>query len=290
MSKRLLALTTLLLAGCSSVNPYVEHRLVLEQAVEGLEQGDHARAVRSLERMLAKTDEQSRTFALQRFFATYLLTQAHQAANGASPFLEEPADDGAGFRAADGTRPSRIGHLMAITYHSSFGRSWFDLARGAAPEVDGERLLPTGLEAYGPEKALAYMNLCYLAIHAELHFQDRVEEILFGMDELLDLDHCEDLMDSVALDPAVRPWVYLAVFEHQRTRDEPNAYRFGLRARAAGRGHEAFGDELDAGIVRWILEESAYEFVSPANLPFDPALEGCTVTGTPNLMYEAILK
>jgi len=295
MRLRLLSISFLcILAGCSSVNPYLEKRQVLELAVSGLEAGNYADTVRTLEQLLADTSEESRDYALQRFFAAYLLTQAHQRANTQAPFLQEPADDGAQHFSLNSTgggmRPSRIGHLMAVTYHSSFGRSWYDQASGSPFEKEGEKLLPRSLEAYGVKQALAYQNLCYLAVHSELNFQDRVEEILFSMEELTDLSHCEALMKAVQLDPAIRPWVYLAVFEHQRTRDEPNAYRFALRARETGKGHEAFGTELSASIVRWITEESTYRFVSPANQPFDPALEGCTVTGTPNLMYEAILR
>ena len=178
---------------------------------------------------------------------------------------------------------------MAVTYHSSRGRSWYGPAAGSPLESDGEKLLPPELEAVGAENALVYMNLCFLAVHSELNFQDRIEEILGGMPELTDLEGCEALMDTVNLQPAQRPWIYRGVFEQQKRRNEPNAYRFAIRARETGKDVEAFGDDLCDQIARWITDESSYRFVSPANQPFDPALEGCTVTGTPNLMYEAML-
>lgn len=281
-----LALST----ACTSRNLYVENRLVLERAMTDLKAGESERAAYTLESMLGETD--AAEFALQRFFAAYLLTLAHEEASAEGPFLEEPLEPSGRFDAgASGSRrPSRIGHLMAVTYHASRGRSWYPLAGLSPLAVEGERLLPIQLEALGAQNALVYMNLCYLAVHSELNFQDRIEEILAGMSELTDLARCEAVMDRVDLPADLRPWIYRAVFEHQKRRDEPNAYRFAIRARETGKDVPAFGQDLCDRIAYWITDESSYRFVSPANQPFDPALEGCTVTGTPNLMYEALLE
>ena len=292
--RTLVASLSLLALGsaCASSNPFLENRMVLEQVVFQQDACEYEQAVRALEKMLADTQDEAGDFALQRFFAAYLLTRLHETASSEAPFLQEPAGEQFSLRSSRGPddRPSRIGHLMAIAYHSSFGRSWYGSAKNAPSVVDGERLLPSELDGFGARNALAYLNLCFLAVHSELNFQDRIEEILYGSSELTDLDGCEALMDAVELQPAIRPWVYRAVFEQQKRRNEPNAYRFGIRARETGKDVEAFGEELRVEIVDWITNESSYRFVSPANQPFDPALEGCTVTGTPNLMYEAILK
>jgi len=276
---------------CSSPNPYVEHRQILEQAMADLDLGRTSKAAASLETITGITAAGDP--AVQRFFAAYLLTLVHLEASAYEPFLREPVQQGGSFevrsQASGGTRPSRIGHLMAVTYNSSRGRAWFANADEQALESDGEKLLPPALEELGTENALVYMNLSILAVYSELNFQDRIEEILNGMEELTDLEACEALIEQVDLLPELRPWIYRGVFEHQKGRDERNAYRFAIRARETGKDVESFGEDRCDQIAVWITDESSFRFVSPANQLFDPALEGCTVGGTPNLMYEAQL-
>ena len=293
LHRTLSALLLGLCAGCSSTNPYLEHRLVLESAMGELDNGELERAAHTLETLLQDTRAEAPDFALQRFFAAYLLTRAHESAT-AQPFLDEPGQSGSAFEISEtgsgGRRPSRLAHLLAMIYHASAGRSWFPLTTDSPESVDGEALLPETLQELGPRNATVYLNLCFLAVHSELNFEDRIEEVLQGMTQLADLESCERTMDEAHFPEALRPWVYLGIFEHQKRRDEVNAYRFGVRARETGRRIETFGRSRADEIARWIQDESRYEFVSPANQPFDPALEGCTVTGTPNLMYEAILR
>ncbi len=292
MKLKSLSFLLVLLPACSSPNPFVENRIVLENAITHIESGETSTAARDLELMLATAEGEE--FYLQRFFASYLLTQAHGTASVQEPFLSEPVGTGDRFdvrsQSLNGGRPSRIGHLVAMIYHSSHGRAWYGRTGESPLEWEGERVLPAQLESYGTENAAIYMNLCFLAVYSELNFQDGIAELLAGMGELTDLERCEALMDQVELEAELRPWVYRGVFEHQKKRDEPNAYRFAIRARETGSAVEAFGAELSAQIARWITHDSSYRFVSPANQAFDPALEGCTVTGTPNLMYEAVLE
>jgi len=275
--------------GCKSANPYTEKRLVLEQSLEDLEAGRYRDSVFRLQKLLAETSEEPEAHALQRFFAAYLLTEAHERASHGESFLEEPGPR-TSYTGAPRSRPSRLGHLKAMTYHSGFGHSSYELARRSPLEHENERKLPEELEALGTERACTYLNLCFLAIHAELDFQDRIDEFLSSVPEWVDLERCEELMDEVSLRPEVRPWVHLAVFEYLKDRDERNAYRFAIRARETGQGAPAFGEERRERLARWITHESSFRFVSPANQPFDPVLEGCTVTGTPNLMYEPVAR
>lgn len=285
----LIALALSATFGCKSANPYAENRLVLEQSLLDLEAGRYRESAFRLQKLLAETSEKSEAHALQRFFAAYLLTETHDRASHGAGFLEEPGARTA-YTNRPRPRPSRLGHLMAMTYHSGFGRSSFEMARRSPLEHEGERKLPEELEELGIERACTYLNLCFLAIHAELDFQDRIDEFLTDVPEWIDLERCEVLMDEVTLTPEVRPWVHLAVFEYLKERDERNAYRFAIRARETSQDVEAFGEERRHQLAGWITEESSFQFVSPANQPFDPVLEGCTVTGTPNLMYEPVAR
>ncbi len=274
---------------CTSVNPYIEHRLTLEESVGDLQAGRYQESVFRLQQLLAETSVHADDFALQRFFAAYLLTDAHTRASHEGPFLREHGTQ-TSFSKPGASQPSRLGHLMAMTYNSGFGRSDFERAQTADLEHLGEKKLPDTLEAMGTERALTYLNLCFMAVHAELDFQDRIDEFLSGADDWTELERCEALMEEVALPRDVRPWVYLAIFEYQKKRDERSAYRFAIRARESGAEASAFGNERRDQLAHWITQDASFQFVSPANQPFDPALEGCTVTGTPNLMYEAVPK
>jgi len=265
---------------CTSVNPYLENRLVLEECVLDIDTSRFQESAHRLEVLLAETNGEARDFALQRFFAAYLLTTIHARAS-ANPFLQEPVTKANSFGSSQGLQPSRLGHLMALIHDSGCARSLFEFASEAPLEQKGGKQLPAELE---------YLNLCFLAVHAELNFQDRIDEVLSNSREWLILDSCERALDQVALPAEVRPWVYLAVFEHEKHRDERNAFRFAIRARETGIHVPAFGRERCDRLAHWITEESSFRFISPANQPFDPALEGCTVTGTPNLNYEAIAK
>ena len=64
------------------------------------------------------------------------MTRTHEMAGADEPFLQEPAEKNGQFDLRSdrngGLRPSRIGHLLAMTYHSTRGRSWYGPA-GSSP-------------------------------------------------------------------------------------------------------------------------------------------------------------
>ena len=283
------------LTGCSSSNPYKANRKVLEAAVNQVDSGQNRKAVSLLEHMLADTTADASDFALQRFFAYYLLTSIHEDASVKNAFLMEAAGQASSFSlqgtGTGGMAPSRVGHLVAAAYNASFGRSAYHAATQSRDKQDGEVLLPVELAEIGALNAYAHMNLTLLSIYSQLDFQDRVEEILNGMADPLKFEDCDSLLDDTRTSAHMRPWIFLAAFDYLKTRNERLAYKFGIRAReTASDSGGSFGEALRAAIATWITDESKYDFKSSAGEQFDPALEGCTTTGEPNIEFEGELK
>jgi hypothetical protein len=122
-----------------------------------------------------------------------------------------------------------------------------------------------------------------------LGFGTTVERTLDASPPLLEPESCESLLESARLAPALRPWVYLAVFEYLRGRDQPAAFPFAVRTleTASAAGGSPGAARTDP-IAVWLSSGSDYVFKCPqCNQPIVPALTACQNDHTPHLQFYA---
>lgn len=269
-----------LAAGCSSPALYAEYRGTLKSAQANVQQGANEKAAKQLERFLADTYPTRDTYLLQRFYADYLLTLAHEAASFEKSFLSEPGGSDRGGFSVDGgsdgsRRPSPLGHVVAVTYHGAYGRDAFKGALNKPTEVEGQALLPESLKGVGIEDAFRHLALTMVSVYSRLNFEERIPEIIRGIPELQEFALCEELLERLHVHEAARPWIYRGIFDYMKSSDERAAYKFGVRAREfAANSRGTMGRSVTDRIADWIENESAFVFVSQANVPFNRDFEG----------------
>ncbi|MFT4539808.1 MAG: hypothetical protein ACI841_003172 [Planctomycetota bacterium] len=276
-----LALTsTLIFSACSSPSLYGGYREKLAAADGNLRSGKHADAAKSLEAFLADTYETRDTYHLQRFFASYLLTLAHEASSFEGSFIMEPRAGGGGSFSMDSgeegaKRPSKIGHAVAVTFYGAYARDGAQSARSKPTEIEGEALLPEDLLDLGVEDAFSHMNLSLLAVYSRLGFEERIPDIVRGMSDLQDDETCEALLERLSVNAAVRPWIYSGIFDYLKAVDERMAYKFGIRTReAAEQSKGTMGRDVTEDIADWIDFESSLRFISSTNVEFNRDFKG----------------
>lgn len=270
------------LAACSSSNPYVAHRESLARAEASLGEGRLQGATSELEGLIGATSGDHRKFAVQRFYAAYLLSRAHLAGSMGRPWYRDPqASRSAGIGLGSGTsgEASETAHLVASMLYSSYGVDWAGGAASGNRVVDGEPLLPDSLAALEVERAKAGLELGQLAVYSRLGFDDRVSGILDSSPMLHALDGCEAVLDRAEAQAELRPWVYLTLHRYLATRDELAAFPFAMRAIDAGEG------SLPGGVVpalsTWITRDAGYVWKCPeCNAPLVPELGSCQIDQT----------
>jgi len=255
-------------AACQSVEPSVV-RGELERAHGLYAEGDYEGAADKIDEILAATSGEPDQFAVQRFYAAFLATQAHLAAACLDePFLTERSYQGGS------PKPSRIAHAMAELLHASNGLAWWESDPAAMSMEDLGGLVPPGLAAEGFEAARTNLHLAMLAAYAALRFDDqartvleapelaaieeRVEQQLSSGTRAEAADVWAEEMKRVSLPESVHPWVYLALF---RADDDPRlAFVYGMSALVEGRGPGGLDELTQAEIVDWIDHGTEYEF------------------------------
>jgi len=286
-------LAGLALAACKSSQVPEDNRRRLEAALWSPDASAVAQ-VRRLEAVLVDTDAAPEDFALQRFYAAYLLAQVHARAAVDGPFLAEQSTSGdrigaIGRRAAGSSaeRPSPTAHLVAAEHWAAVGRALFDRAARSGPEHDGVTLLPDALWRIDLNDADANLQIVQTLAFARFSFTDEVARILGQSPRLVELASCLEDLERYAIPAELRPWVLAMVFDYLKTRNEPEAYRFGVVAVEGGErfGHALPPERVDA-IDRWIVEGSSFVFVCPqSHTAYVPGLRASPVSGVPHLEY-----
>jgi hypothetical protein len=281
-------------SACSSTNPFVAHRAQLADASQKIGASQHGAAARELETLLAETGPDAKKFAAQRYYAYYLLTQAHMRASVSDAFLKEAAPSVArsGIGSAtggDGKQPSTVGHLVAGELYASLAKDAFPSARGAALVEQGEEVLPKELANTDFDTAQTNLALCELVVQAELGFQSNVERTLDNSNEMWTDAGAIRLLDRTQFDKSLRPWIYFTLFDYLKTRNEPAAYRFGVLAMEHAKDAQgALGSKRLAGIVTWIKSGSRYVFKCPqCNSDAVPEMHACPTDQTPLIDFFA---
>jgi hypothetical protein len=281
-------------SACSSPNPFIAHREQLADSFGKVSASQYGTAARELETVLAETNDDAKKFAVQRFYAMYLLTQAHMRASVKDSFLKEPAPTLArsGIGAAsegDSKQPSTVGHLVAAMMYASFAKDTYPAARGGQLVEKGEEVLPHELSGFDVETAQINLELCMLVVQAELGFESNVERTLDNSNEMWTDAGAIRLLDRTHFDTSLRPWVFYTLFDYLKTRNEPAAYRFGVLAMEhAGDANGTLGTKRTAGIIHWIKEGSHFVFKCPqCNSAAVPEMHACPTDQTPLIDFFA---
>lgn len=294
-----IALASLGLAtSCTSTNPVDDNREHLRQGMESMEAGDLQAASRQMNDVLVATQEEANAFALQRFYALYLLAQIHAKASIDAAFLTEYSRatsriGGIGQRqgARSDERPSRTGHLVASIYHASLARALYDRAARSGPKKGGAAFLPEELWNLGVDNSDANLQVVMTSAYARLGFWAEVEKTLERSPTLLTLDEAIGHMETYGVQPSLRPLVCAMISRFLRdTNNEEEAYRFAI---AAIEGEERFGAPLDpteiAELEDWILHGASVDFVCPeSQTPYLPGQTRSQVSGVPHMEYIAV--
>jgi len=270
-------------AACQAPTLYVEERATLQAAQESLDSGQFEAVQTPLEQLVAGTSKTQGNYSLQKFFAAFLLVRANLSASLDKPYLTEPATSRGGT-----SKPSWIAQTVAATYEMDFAEDWAAKAAASPATIDGEALLPESLANYGVPTARRFITLGRLFAAARLGFQQDVAALLQEYPELEDLAACEQSMAETELDEDMKPWILFGVFDYLKTRDEPLAYLFGIRARQLTKqSKSALAAGLGDTIVHWIQFDSSFVFESNRGIPFDPGLSGDPDAGQANIEYLA---
>jgi hypothetical protein len=225
----------------------------LDTSYELTTKGQYTEAIDLLENLLADVEPQQETFALQRFYASFLLTQAQILQTG-----KERSDLPATKFQAHRISPRA---LMAM-FHLGAAR---DLAEAAAasPGVSpsGQRLIPGRLEAMSIDTILTHLDLLVIAFYGGLRFQDKMRisiDRLKTAGDVTKLESCEEVFDQTRVLERIRPWIALALSRYLRLSDPQEAFRFAVRAlRQGGLKSDPLSSEE---LVHWIKSGSTLEF------------------------------
>lgn len=231
-------------------------------AFEANGRGEFESAAHTADLVLGVAHGRSPRSALVRFGAAMVAAEAH-------------------VRAAENhVGGDELAHWIAAT-------RYFQLARDAATQA---RKASGGQQV---EDALRRADLEELAIHARLGFTASANAFLERSPQLLTAAACQQALGATtsagqgAMSSA--PWIHLALFDFLRTRDELEAYRFGVLAidRSAA-AHDALDAHRLEAIDEWIRTGSTFEFHCPkCDLEVTPSLHACANDQTPNLEFIA---
>jgi len=253
--------------GCATARPDVTREALardLAQAREAQARDDAQRALDLASGVLSNTSAADADSAALRFDAAMLAARVHLRAASETPFLREP-------RALGVPAASAVAHSMAAARCFELARRCASAAqRGGAADVAAE---------------LELANLAELAFHARLGLNASCTAFLQRAPELANATSAAERSARPEL-KRDRAWLYSALFEHVRNRDELEAYRFAVLAIEESSAARGFDARRVARLERWIASESTLEFHCPkCDLLVAPGLRACPNDRTPNAEF-----
>jgi len=288
-SSLLCMLLALSLSGCGATLMHEENRTALDSIVGQLDAEQYQQACAAAEQLLATTASEAATYPVQRYYAAVLLTKGHQEASyGDNQFLQEQRRSDNALHIGD-TEPSKVSHLVAVTYYASLGREWAAAARTRMGQPGSETLVPSALEGFGLDECDEHVLLAELTTYVRLGFQEKVSPYLRKMADAQTLDGCNTLIDRAQVPAAARPWIHYGLFQFLSTTNQPVAYKFAISARgAAGNSGGTMGAEVVKDILDWIENRSDYYFeCHDCEERFHRDLPGCSDGLTDNIDFTA---
>ncbi len=284
----------LLVTACAGTQVWEENCVRLEYASAHLDDEELIRSARRLEWILADTQEAPQEFALQRFYASFLLAQVHARASLDRPFFEETSTaasrvGGIGRRETTGseTRPSIEGHVAASVYYASLARGMYDRAARSGPKHGEVTLLPDDLWNTDLNNADANLQIILTTAYARLGFSEEVAKILDESPDLVDFERCEGLLTRYGVLRELRPWIFAMIFDYLKVKNEESAYPFAI---LAVEGADRYGFALPARVTKridhWIVDEASVVFVCPeSRTAYIPGAKKSPISGIAQLDY-----
>ncbi len=278
MSPRALAAACLALAACTGAPPApagIQEELARAEAE--LEAGAVRSADRRLNRVLAETQAERESFALERFRAAERLARLHT-----QLALEEPGGALAPRAIPAGSGPRPGAGLVAVVYHASQALSERARAERAGPESSaGGSSVP---------ESCAALELLLSWAHTRLGFRAEASALLAARPELHAARRALPRFAELSLPSACLPWVCDALFEVLRSQDELEAYRFAVLALE---GQARFGSGLPPAererLESWIENGASVLFVCPrSHTPWLRGLTRSPISGIPHLDYVGV--
>jgi hypothetical protein len=264
-------------ACASPRNFFAEYEKSLDTTYKTLEAGDPEGAARQAQDLLAATGGDAETFRVQRFYAVWLLTQAHVRASLGKPFIPEPPPPPSALSLGSSnarTERAETSHVVATMLYAFYGAEAHPKVRGASMKEGDTELLPPALRALSPDVLSDNLDLCRLVVYARLGFTEDIHGVLSRSPEMQTLEKANARMDYAHLDPGMRPWVHYTLFDFLKSRDEAEAFRFGVSAwnHAANTQGTLSEHELDT-VARWLPKTSTYVFkCKQCKLQADPQM------------------
>lgn len=264
-----LLLGSLALGGCSSINKFKQPYDTLAAALQTYERGAYGETVDSCEGLLAATANEAKEFAVQRFYAQYLLVKAHAAASAGNAFLREPRQQVlliGGQGASD--QPSETGHMVATVSLAGTAIAWAPGVSNGPWESAGQAFVPAELRAISPARAADSLRLACLTQYSRLGFFGRVNESFGASREIAKLAGCQQLLAGLDLPRDLEAWTYLAV--HRYLRSLPNrevqgdAYQFAMQFLHGNARATSIDPEILREIDTWVTHNQYCTFRCPA--------------------------
>lgn len=269
--------------------------LEIDAAWTDLEEGRLVASAQRMDALLARTQAKG-SAPLPRFWAAFVLAETHARAAVNGAFVAELSSAGrigaigAEALGARAERPSPLSHLVASVYHAGVARALAPEAARADAGTSARSSLPAGLRGLSPTDAQANLQVLVTCAYHRLGFQSEVARALEGAPELLRLEDSLAFLERVQVLAELRAWFCAAVFAHLTTRNEREAYRFGV---IAVEGQERFGSALPGDAIQaiedWIVEGASVMFVDPrSQTPYLRGQRRSPISGVPHLEYVAV--
>lgn len=253
------ALGLVVSAACTTINPYEKNRELLRSATKNLASENSALAAQDAERLYAGRAEQAGQFKLQRYYALYLLTEAHVQAAMHKPFLVSASNAGDAAQSTIGSlHNSDVPHLVAATYYAGLARDMAESVAGEKQVVEGTKLLPAELESISVHNAQVKLELIRLVALSRLGFATSYQREVENRLALMQAESCDELIARVGLEKELVPWLYYTLFQCLKDSKDSVAYLFGARARLmAADMPGSIPPERLAEVIDWVKLKSA---------------------------------
>jgi hypothetical protein len=261
-------------SGCRSADRVVPTNYLLNTAYDRTSEGDYLEAIEILEALLGDLEPQRDEYVRQRFYAYYLLAQAHilQA-------LEERGGVSEGTQQSHPLNP----RVLAAMLHIGNVLDTLEAAKTSPKTSEqGEQLVPSRLEAITPEEIRTHVELLFVGFYGGLRFNDKTRILVDRFrdrGDLTRLETCEKLLESLHVVPGVRPWIEVGIQRYLRKPEPKEAFRFAI---SALHGEHIIPDQLTrAELIDWIDNGSKFKFLcNKCDEPVVPSRPACFNCGT----------
>ena len=253
LGRLLVAATVFVLIGCNKVDHVMQSHYRLETASELISRQQFISAMDLLEQLLADVKREKDDFALQRFYACYLLTQANVLLG-----VQEQNEPWPETLQTRRLNP----RIMTAMFYLGTALELLDAAKESDDvSASGKRLIPGRLAELSVEEAKNNLSLLVTGLYGGLRFGDKMQVSLdrfARIESLVKLEDAKQVFDETRTLDEVRPWVELAMSRYLRRSNGLEAYRFAMHSL-----HDEncpFDPLTKEELVNWINRGSDFRF------------------------------